>query len=258
MATVPEVRTRSLVTGSSRGIGAAIAHALAARGDAVAVHAGTNVDAARGVLDALPGDGHVLVSGDLADPAAVAGLVADAVTGLGGVDVLVNNAAAHDPLVIEDSDYEQWQASWQKVLSVNLVGTANVSWQVVRHLLDRPEGPEGGRIVTVGSRGAYRGEPQAMAYGASKAAVHSLTQSLALALGGHGIAVSAVAPGFVATDMATSLLAGPVGDGIRAQSPFGRVGEPPEVAAAVAFLTGPDGLWCSGAVLDVNGASYLR
>ncbi len=251
-------RTRSLVTGSSRGIGAAIAQTLAARGDAVAVHAGRNVDAAREVLTALPGEGHVLVTGDLADPAAVAGLVADAVAGLGGVDVLVNNAAAHDPLVIEESTYERWQESWQRILSVNVVGTANVSWQVVRHLLDRPEGPDGGRIVTVGSRGAYRGEPQAMAYGASKAAVHSLTQSLALALGGHGIAVSAVAPGFVATDMATSLLAGPVGDGIRAQSPFGRVGEPPEVAAAVAFLTGPDALWCSGAVLDVNGASYLR
>ena len=251
-------RTRSLVTGASRGIGAAIAHRLAARGDRVAVHYGSSADAARAVLDSLPGDGHVLVSGDLGVPTDVASMVAAAVEGLGGVDVLVNNAAAHDALVIEDSDYEQWQYSWNRVLSVNLTGTANVSWQVVRHLLDRPEGPDGGRIVTVGSRGAFRGEPQAMAYGASKAAVHSLTQSLALALGRHGIGVSAVAPGFVATDMATELLAGPVGDGIRAQSPFNRVGEPPEVAAAVEFLTGPDALWCSGAVLDVNGASYLR
>ena len=105
-------------------------------------------------------------------------------------------------------------------------------------LLDRPEGPDGGRIVTVGSRGAFRGEPQAMAYGASKAAVHSLTQSLALALGGHGIGVSAVAPGFVATDMATSLLAGPVGEAIRAQSPFGRVATPEEVAAVEDSYTG--------------------
>ncbi len=251
-------RTRSLVTGSSRGIGAAIAHTLAARGDRVAVHYANSVDAAREVLAGLPGDGHVLVGGDLADPAAVAALVGDAVEGLGGVDVLVNNAAAHDHLVVEESDYEQWQASWDRVLSVNLVGTANVSWHVVRHLLDRPEGPDGGRIVTVGSRGAFRGEPQAMAYGASKAAVHSLTQSLALALGRHGIGVSAVAPGFVATDMATTLLAGPVGDAIRAQSPFGRVGEPAEIAAAVAFLSSPEALWCSGTVLDANGASYLR
>lgn len=256
--TTPPSPTRSLVTGASRGIGAAIAATLAARGDRVAVHYGRNADAARAVVDALPGEGHVVVSGDLADPDAVADLVAAAVDGLGGVDVLVNNAAAHDPLVIEDSSYEQWQRHWQQVLAVNVVGTSNITWQVVRHLLDRPEGPDGGRIVTVGSRGAYRGEPQAFAYGASKAAVHSLTQSLALALGGHGIGVSAVAPGFVATDMATSLLAGPVGEGIRAQSPFGRVGEPPEVAAAVAFLTSPEALWCSGAVLDVNGASYLR
>ena len=250
--------TRSLVTGSSRGIGAAVARALAARGDRVAVHYRSDADAARAVLESLPGEGHVLVSGDLADPAAVAELVAAAVDGLGGVDVLVNNAAAHDHLPIDEGDHARWQESWQRVLSVNLLGTANASWQVARHLLDRPEGPAGGRIVTVGSRGAFRGEPEAMAYGASKAAVHSLTQSLALALGGHGIAVSAVAPGFVATDMAVPLLAGPRGEAIRAQSPFGRVGEPPEVAAAVAFLTGPDALWCSGAVLDVNGASYLR
>jgi NAD(P)-dependent dehydrogenase (short-subunit alcohol dehydrogenase family) len=129
---------------------------------------------------------------------------------------------------------------------------------VVDHLLHRPEGPAGGRIITVGSRGAYRGEPTALAYGATKAGVHALTQSLAVALAPHGIAAAAVAPGFVATDMARSLLDGPAGDGIRAQSPFGRVAEPAEVAAAVTWLASPGAVWASGAVIDVNGASYLR
>jgi NAD(P)-dependent dehydrogenase (short-subunit alcohol dehydrogenase family) len=88
--------------------------------------------------------------------------------------------------------------------------------------------------------------------------VHALTQSLAVALAPHGIAAAAVAPGFVATDMARSLLDGPAGDGIRAQSPFGRVAEPAEVAAAVTWLASPGAVWASGAVIDVNGASYLR
>ena len=85
-----------------------------------------------------------------------------------------------------------------------------------------------------------------------------MTQSLAVALAPHGIAVAAVAPGFVSTEMAESVLSGPAGDGIRAQSPFGRVAEPAEVAAAVAWLASPLALWASGAVIDLNGASYLR
>ncbi len=143
-------------------------------------------------------------------------------------------------------------------MDINVHGTANVTWCVVDHLLHRAEGPAGARIITVGSRGAYRGEPTAPAYGASKAAVHAMTQSLAIALAPHGIAVAAVAPGFTRTEMAESLLSSPVGDAIRAQSPFGRVAEPHEVAAAVAWLASPAAQWASGAVLDLNGASYLR
>jgi NAD(P)-dependent dehydrogenase (short-subunit alcohol dehydrogenase family) len=115
-----------------------------------------------------------------------------------------------------------------------------------------------GRVVNVGSRGAFRGEPQVPAYGASKAGVHSLGQSLALSLGRHGIAVTSVAPGFVATDMAAGVLDGPDGDAVRAQSPFGRVARPEEVAGAVVWLASPDAEWAAGAVVDLNGASYLR
>jgi len=117
---------------------------------------------------------------------------------------------------------------------------------------------QGGVIIGVSSRGAKRGEPSAVAYGASKAALNSMCQSLAQSLGGHNIAVAAVAPGFVSTDMAAPVLAGPRGDGIRAQSPFGRVGTPEEVAQVVAFLAEPESRWMSGAVIDCNGASYLH
>lgn len=245
---------RVLVTGGSRGIGAAVARAFAAVGDVVAVHCGRDVDAARAVAVGLPGRGHVVVRADLADADAVARAVAEAADGLGGLDVLVNNAGiftAHPPL---RSSYEEWQAAWSTTLGVNLVGAANATFCAVPHLV----AAGGGAVVNVGSRGAFRGEPECPAYGASKAGLHAMGQSLALALAPQGISVASVAPGFVETEMAAELLAGPTGDGIRAQSPFGRVATADEVAAAVLWLASPDAAFASGTVLDVNGASYLR
>jgi 3-oxoacyl-[acyl-carrier protein] reductase len=249
---------RALVTGGSRGVGAAVAARLAAAGFTIAVHCRSDVAAAEGVVAGLPGGGHIVVRGDIADPEQVKTFVGEAVSGLGGLDVLVNNAGIHTDQPIASTSYEQWRAGWRRVIDVNVHGTANVTWCFVDHLRTRPEGTDGGRIINVGSRGAYRGEPNAPAYGASKAAVHSMAQSLAVSLAPHGIGVAAVAPGFVRTDMAGPLLAGPAGDGIRAQSPFGRIAEPEEVASAVAWLALPGSLWASGAVIDLNGASYLR
>ena len=116
----------------------------------------------------------------------------------------------------------------------------------------------GGRIVNVSSRGAFRGEPRSPAYGASKAAIVALGQSLARALGPHRIAVTTVAPGWTETDMAADTLAGPRGDEIRAESPLGRVASPEDVARAVLYLASPGAEMASGTVLDVNGASFLR
>ncbi len=257
-ATLPPVPRRALVTGGSRGVGAAVAAALAAAGHAVAVHCRVDTAAAETVVSALPGSGHTIVSGDIADPEQVRAFVAAAVTALGGIDVLVNNAGVYFEQPIASTSYSAWQDAWRRIVDINLHGTANVTWCVTDHLLRRPEGPMGARIITVGSRGAYRGEPDAPAYGASKAAVHSLTQSLAVALAPYGIAAAAVAPGFVRTDMTESMLSGSAGDAIRAQSPFGRVAESEEIAAAVAWLASPGAQWASGAVLDLNGASHLR
>ena len=244
-----------LVTGGSRGIGAAVAAAFAAQGDRVAVHYRAGAGAAASVLAALPGEGHLTVQADLADPAAVRSMTDAAASGLGGLDVLVNNAGVYLGQPVLTTSYEQWQATWQATLAVNLTGAANVTWCAVRHMT---AGGRGGRIVNVGSRGAFRGEPDNPAYGASKAGLHAFGQSLAVALAPHGITVASVAPGFVSTDMAAELLGAPAGDAIRAQSPFNRVATPEEVAAAVVYLASPTATWASGAVLDLNGASYLR
>ena len=116
----------------------------------------------------------------------------------------------------------------------------------------------GGRIVAVSSRGAFRGEPQHPAYAASKAGLNAFSQSLAQALAPFGIFVGIVAPGFVETDMTARLLDGTEGDAIRAQSPLNRVAQPEEVARAVLFLAGEGNEFTTGAIIDINGASYLR
>jgi NAD(P)-dependent dehydrogenase (short-subunit alcohol dehydrogenase family) len=229
--------------------------AFAERGDRVAVHCRDGVAAAEAVRESLPGTGHVTVRADLADADAVRSMVDAAADGLGGLDVLVNNAGIYVGHPVLETSYEEWQAAWQATLGVNLAGAANVTWCAVRHMA---AGGRGGRIVNVGSRGAYRGEPAHPAYGASKAGLHAFGQSLAVALAPHGITVASVAPGFVQTDMAAEELATPAGDAIRAQSPFNRVAAPEEVAAAVVYLASPEAAWSSGAVLDLNGASHLR
>ena len=243
-----------LVTGASRGIGRAIAQAFAAVGDRVAVHHRDSAALAAEVLAGLPGAGHAVVQADLADPEAVRRMVDGARDALGGLDVLVNNAGVFTPHPVADVSYEQWQAAWQHTLGVNLIGAANVTWCAVRHMI----GGGGGRIVNVSSRGAFRGEPSQPAYGASKAGLNAFGQSLARALAPQGIAVATVAPGFVDTDMAAGHLDGARGDEIRAQSPFDRVATAEEIAAAVLYLASPEAEWASGAILDLNGASYLR
>jgi 3-oxoacyl-[acyl-carrier protein] reductase len=246
-----------LVTGSSRGLGRAVALRFAASGDRVAVHHRDSAAAAEALVAELPGAGHVVVRADMADPEAVRAAVDQAADRLGRLDVLVNNAGVYGgrdrPHPVFGQSYEQWQAAWRHTLDVNLVGAANATWAAAQHMREH-----GGRIVNVSSRGAFRGEPEQPAYGASKAAMNAMGQSLAVALAPYGITIATVAPGFIATDMAQEYLTGPRGDAIRAQSPFGRVAEPDEVAAAVHWLASPEAEWASGAILDLNGASYLR
>ena len=243
-----------LITGGSRGIGAAIAREFAAAGDRIAIHYVSSAQDAQEVADSLDGQGHIIVRADLRDPDAIKSMVDDVAQQFGAIDVLVNNAGVFFDHPIESSTYENWQKAWSDTLGVNLIGAANVTWCALQHM------PKNGtsRIVNIGSRGAFRGEPVSPAYGASKAAIVAFGQSIAKALAPVHIGVTTLAPGFVETEMATPLLDGPEGDGIRAQSPFNRVARPEELAKAVYFLASPDSEWASGAVLDFNGASYLR
>lgn len=246
----------ALVTGASGGIGGAIAVRLAALGARVVVHHHTGRAAAEAVLASLGGAsaGHAALGADLRDPAAVERLVADAAAFHGRLDVLVNNAGLYElapPLAVS---YAEFRAHLGRMLETNFLSAAHASY-CAAHVMRKAGG---GRIVNVGSRGAFRGEPDAPGYGASKAALHQLTQSLAQALAPAGISVFAVAPGFVETAMARPHMTGERGAAVRAQSPFGRVASVDDVAYFVGALACREAAFASGAIIDVNGASYLR
>jgi 3-oxoacyl-[acyl-carrier protein] reductase len=242
----------ALVTGGSRGIGAAIARALAAEGYRVVVHYGSSSQAAEEVLGSLDGEGHLLVQADLRSADQVREAVDAAAEHLGRIDVLVNNAGVFFSHPVDETSYEEWKRAWEETIAVNLTGPANVTWCAVRHM------GRGGRVINIGSRGAFRGEPHSPAYGATKAGIAAFGQSLAKYLGGRGIAVTTIAPGFVDTEMATEAMEGEGGEIRRAESPFGRIATAEEIAAAVVYLASADAEWASGGILDMNGASYLR
>jgi len=243
-----------LITGASRGIGQATAQAFAQAGARVALHFHRQRQAAEQVKNSLPGSGHILVQANVANPDAVAKMVDQAITGLEQIDVLVNNAGIYKEHPLDKISYQEWQERWQEIINTNLIGAANVAYCVARHMMHH----NGGHIINVTSRGAFRGEPAATAYGASKAGLNSFSQSLAQHLAPHNIFVTAVAPGFVETDMAQEILDSPAGDDIRNQSPLNRVARPEEVAYTILFLASNQARFLTGGIVDVNGASYLR
>ncbi|MEZ4672118.1 MAG: SDR family oxidoreductase [Anaerolineae bacterium] len=243
-----------LITGASRGIGRACARQFAEKGARVAVHYNSNEAAADETLASLAGSGHMKVQADLAEPAAVQSMVETVIAHMGGLHVLVNNAGVYEDHSPTKVSYDEWNTSWMYTLQTNLMGAANAAYCAARHMMQHG----GGRIVNVSSRGAFRGEPDSPAYGASKAGMNSMGQSLAKALAPHGIYVTTVAPGWVETDMAADYLAGKGGGDIRAQSPLNRVASPDEIAYTVLFLASEGAEFVTGAVVDVNGASYLR
>jgi NAD(P)-dependent dehydrogenase (short-subunit alcohol dehydrogenase family) len=233
---------RILVTGSSRGIGAAALEALAARGARVAGHASR--------------DGDGLLGEDLADPAAADRLWDRALAALDGrIDVLVNNAGVFEPVSIDAPD-EAWRGVWAHSLQVNLQSAADLCRRAVRHFRERGGA---GRIVNVASRAAYRGDsPLHWHYAASKAGMIGMTKSIARGYAGEGILAFGVCPGFVMTGMAEDYLESRGGEKLLAEIPLGRVATPQEVADVIAFLALDAPASMTGAVVDVNGASFVR
>ncbi len=244
----------ALITGASRGIGRAIAFEFASRGARLAIHYKSRNDAAEATSRGCLGDEHRIYGADLTDTGSLPKLVEQVTSDFGRLDVLVNNAGIYETLPVKDASFDDWLASWTRTIETNLSAPAHLCFLAAQQMMQTG----GGRIINITSRGAFRGEPDAMAYGASKAGLNSLGQSMAKALGGQGVFVFTVAPGFVDTEMAAEALAGPEGDGIRAQSPLGRVCRPDEVAAAVAHLAFEAPAFATGTIVDLNGASYLR
>jgi 3-oxoacyl-[acyl-carrier protein] reductase len=253
----------ALVTGASRGIGRAIALQLAERGCRVAVHFQQNRAAADATLAALRGSGHALFAADLGDASAVEKLWRDVTAAFGRVDIVINNAGTYGDHAALEVDYTAWQREWQRTLAANLFGPANLCHLAANAMASANEGTfdtaQGrGRIVNISSRGAFRGEPRAPAYGASKAGLNSLSQSLALALAPQGVYVFCLAPGWVDTDMASEYLTGPRAAEIRAQHPLGRVATAAEIARTAVFCALEAPATMTGSIIDINGASYLR
>ena len=243
-----------LVTGGSGGIGREISRGFAHLGFRVGVHFHGDADRAAETLGSLEGDGHCLLPGDLTDRHSVKELFDSACAALGSVAVLVNNAGIGERHDFAACDYETWCSAWQRVVNTNLFGAANLAYLAAKHMM----AGDGGRIINVSSRGAFVGEPDQPWYGASKAGLNSMGQSLARALAADGVYVFTVAPGFVATKMSADALGGETGDRIRDEIPIRRITTPEEVARAVVFLgtDAPEAM--TGAIIDINGASYLR
>lgn len=239
-----------LVTGASGGIGAAISMGLAQRGATVVLHYQAGRASAEATCRKLPGTGHRVLQADLCDPASIERLWSESCA-RGRIDAVVNNAGIfpeHPPLTTARED---WLAAWNRTVAVNLSGPAHLSYFAARTLASQG----GGGIVNISSRGAFRGEPDLPAYAASKAGLNAFSQSMAKALAPHGVFSFVVAPGWVATEQVKAYLSDPA---VLADQPLGRVASAEEVAQVVVYcvLDAPPSL--TGAILDVNGASYLR
>ena len=166
------------------------------------------------------------------------------------VDIVINNAAVVENHEIDSLSYQDWQDIWERTIGANLIGPANIMYLASKFMIKNG----GGKFINISSRGAFRGEPSAPAYGASKAGLNSLGQSLAKALAKDRVFVYTIAPGFVDTERVKNL----IDDEVRAQSPLNRVAKPQEIADTALWLATGDNEFLTGCIIDVNGASYLR
>jgi NAD(P)-dependent dehydrogenase (short-subunit alcohol dehydrogenase family) len=242
-----------LVTGASRGIGAAIARAAASAGARVAVHYRSRRDEAESLAREL-GGGAEAFGADLARPEACLSLWDTVATRFGAVDVLVNNAgvAVASP---PTGDVEGWLADWDATLAVNLTATALLCRAALNHF----QAVGGGRIVNIASRAAFRGDtPEYLAYAASKGGMVALTRSIARGYGKAGVTAFVVAPGFTRTEMAQDFIDRYGEDFAMKDIALPRLTEPADVAPTVMFLAGGLADHATGSTIDINAGSYVR
>lgn len=243
-----------LITGASGGIGSVMVSKFAQKGATVIIHYNSQKDKAGSLLSKIDGDSHMLIGGDLTNPDEVENIVKTIITAHGKIDVLVNNAGAYIEHPIQDVDFSTWQNNWEKSIKTNLIGPANLTFLIANEMVKSG----GGKVINISSRGAFRGEPTAPAYGASKAGLNAMGQSLAIALAPKNVYIYTIAPGFVETAMARPHLTGERKKEILNQSPLGRVAKPEEIAKTAVFLASEGTDFLTGCIIDVNGASYLR
>lgn len=244
-----------LITGGSRGIGKACAKLFSSLNANVIFTYKSNQQAAASTLDELDNKGkHKSYALNIQNPEAIESVFKNIISDYSKIDILINNAGIYVEHKITEVDYTEWQHRWNETILTNLSGVSNLCYLVSRQMIEHG----GGKIINVSSRGAFRGEPNYPAYGASKAGLNALSQSLAQFLAPHHITVVAIAPGFVATDMATELLESEAGIQIKKQSPLNRVATAEEVARAIVLFSMSGLEYMTGGIIDINGASYLR
>jgi len=237
-----------LVTGGSRGIGRAVVEAAHRDGAEVVVHYGRNETAARALADGLGSRVH-LVAGDLLKPGEAARVWDRALEAAGRVDVVVNNAGAW---IASPLDEPGWQDGWEQNLQLNLQAPADLCRSAIRHFQER----DGGIIVNVASRSSHRGDDaEHLAYGAAKGGLLALTKGIARGYAKDGILAYAVAPGWVATDIAAS---DPANAGLAAGLPLGEITPASDVAEMIVFLASGRSRHTTGATIDITGADYVR
>ena len=243
-----------LVTGGSRGIGAAIVRAVAAAGGDVLLHYGKSRRAAEAIQQDVGARHCQLIHADLGEAGAAADLWQSAVAAAARIDVVVNNAGIFEPISV-DAPAEAWHRAWAHVMQVNLYAPAELCKLAIPHF--RAHG--GGKIINVASRAAHRGDaPDQWPYAASKGALVALTKTIARGYARDNVLAFTIAPGFTDTDMAYT---GLDEDGIRriiAEIPLGSMASPQECGALAAFLCADQVRHLTGATFDINGASYVR